>query len=112
MRRMADPPLVPLDAPTVRANQSAVFVDGGSFAVNLYENRPDPRVIGPAQIQLVEVGRYAMSPMSVFWLRRNLDDAIAQYEKIMGHPLPDPTKIGGALASEAAENILRPPPSE
>ena len=105
------PPFVPLKAPTFRANQSSVAFDMGAFVVSLMENRPlAPNDGAPSSNHLVEVGRFAMPPGWLLWLRENINNAIAEYERAIGHPLPDPAKMGANLASSAAESLLKPPP--
>ncbi len=103
-------PFMALPGPTIRASQSAVTFDGGSFQLVLGEQRPAFGPAGPRIEALAEVGRFSLPPAALYWLRMNIENAIKAYESMMGHPLPDPTKFMANAIDSQTNDLLSPPP--
>ena len=104
------PEIVPFDGPASRVTSSAIEFDGGLLVLRLFEIRepahPRPQFVS-GERQLVEVGRFAMSPVCL----RNLDAAVqnakSSYVAAMGHELPEPAKVSAALRKFALDAMAK-----
>jgi len=105
---------VPGNFPTLRATNVFVEFDGGSFLISLQELRAAENYDAAAPIEhlaSIEVGRFTISPSTIVWLEQAIAKAKKAYESGMGHPIPDPAKVGDALNAQAAiDSVLNPKP--
>lgn len=108
-------PVIPLNAPALRATHARVLFDGGSHVLSLMEMRQLPlAAIGDnPQSAMYEIGRFSLSPQSIRWLIEHLQIGVIAYEKAVGAPNPDEailrTRLGSQAAIESLQNELRQP---
>ncbi len=113
VRTMADQPAVQAPVPfvggpfpTIRASQTAVFVDGGAFVLTLIERRPLPNVPGPPALGDFEVGRLILPPTALLQLRANIDAALQDYRAFFGSEPPGPEQLPTDAMDAARRSLL------
>jgi hypothetical protein len=103
--------VIPFNGPAVRLTNCGVEFDGGSFVLRLYEQREaaQPRELTPAvsNRELVEIARYAVSPIALQYLASVIHDAARTYQASMGHALPNEKTLQAALQKFAVEEAAR-----
>jgi hypothetical protein len=58
-----------------------------------------------------EIGRFALSPATLVWLKQQIAQAEQSYEDVMKVALPDPKAMGDALKAAAVlDELSKPPP--
>jgi hypothetical protein len=105
--------VIPLGCSAQRATTFEVRFDGGAFALHIYEAResPEPRPAGPiAQWQLVEIGRFALSPVAFSRLTDQLAVAGKMYSGVMGRP-PIGDAENTSLTKSVAHQVFSPLPA-
>jgi hypothetical protein len=111
-------PFVPLDDSTISANIVWLNYGAGTFQLQLVEQRHAPvNMIGEfAGLANFEVGRYALTPLALRYLEREIANALRAYETAMGSPLPSIAKFESGFHVANLERDLgtmpRPPEAE
>jgi hypothetical protein len=101
---------VPGNFPTLRCTTVRVTFEGGLFVLSLEDMRAisnAPIDQQPSDVGAFEVGRFALSPVTLQWLEQAIAQARTAYERAMGHPLPDPARLQDALNADAIAEDLR-----
>jgi hypothetical protein len=103
--------LRPLNEASVRATNFELRFDGGSFELHVYEQRESPELReGPfvRAWELVEIARFAISPVALTYLDGAVAFAKSSYQAAIGHPLPDPAKVNAELQRLAVASRQAP----
>ncbi len=88
-------------------DQTAVFVDGAAFGLNLIERRPLPNTPGPIVLgDFEDLGRFVLPPTTLLQLRANIDAALQQYRAFFGSDPPGPEKLPTDAMDAARRSLL------
>ncbi len=110
MTQEARSSVVPQSGPAIRASNFELRFDGGAFVLLAYdqresaERRPSPLV---EAWDLVEVGRFVLSPIALVYLRDAVAGGAATYAAALGQSLPDPQKVLSSMKRLSGGTVSR-----